>query len=343
MVSSQVLVTALKAAAEPTRLRILALLAGGELNVKDLTRILGQSQPRLSRHLKLLAEAGLVERAREGSWVYFRLPHGTDTLAQALIKDLDPADVVIARDRLRLENVKREREAAAQEYFHSQAGDWDRIRALHVAEADVEAAMRAALGRAPIDLLVDIGTGTGRILEVLADQYAQGLGYDLSPAMLAYARTKLERAGISHAHVRQGDIYDLPLADGSAGAVVMHQILHFLSDPARAIGEAARLLAPGGRMVIVDFAPHDNEFLRETQRHERLGFETPTVSLWLAESGLTVTETQALAPQRAVGDGSKLTVSIWVAQREAASTAGSEASGSPVRSPRAKTSLERTA
>jgi ubiquinone/menaquinone biosynthesis C-methylase UbiE len=343
MVSSQVLVTALKAAAEPTRLRILALLAGGELNVKDLTRILGQSQPRLSRHLKLLAEAGLVERAREGSWVYFRLPHGTDTLAQALIKDLDPADVVIARDRLRLENVKREREAAAQEYFHSQAGDWDRIRALHVAEADVEAAMRAALGRAPIDLLVDIGTGTGRILEVLADQYAQGLGYDLSPAMLAYARTKLERAGISHAHVRQGDIYDLPLADGSAGAVVMHQILHFLSDPARAISEAARLLAPGGRMVIVDFAPHDNEFLRETQRHERLGFETPTVSLWLAESGLTVTETQALAPQRAVGDGSKLTVSIWVAQREAASTAGSEASGSPVRSPRAKTSLERTA
>ena len=312
--SSPVLVTALKAAAEPTRLRILALLAAGELNVKDLTRILGQSQPRLSRHLKLLADAGLVERAREGSWVYFRLPLPADNLAHALLRDLDPDDSVLARDRLRLEAVKRERETAAQEYFETQAGNWDRIRALHVAEVDVETAMREALGDKPIDLLVDVGTGTGRILELFADRYQRGLGFDLSTAMLAYARPRLDRSGVAHAQVRQGDIYDLPLADASAGAVIMHQILHYLSDPARAVAEAARLLAPGGKLLIVDFAPHAQEFLRETHRHERLGFETATVAQWLSEAGLSVDDTKALAPDAADADN-RLTVSLWLASR----------------------------
>ncbi len=333
MVSSRVLVTALKAAAEPTRLRILALLGSGELNVTDLTRILGQSQPRLSRHLKLLTDAGLVERAREGSWVYFRLPLPADNLAHALLRDLDSSDPVLARDRLRLDTVKREREQAAQEYFATQAGDWDRIRSLHIAESDVEAAMRRALGSDPIDLLVDVGTGTGRILELFADRYKRGLGFDLSTAMLAYARPKLDSAGIAHAQVRQGDIYDLPLADGAAGAVVMHQILHFLSDPSRAIAEAARLLAPGGKLLIVDFAPHEHEFLRETQRHERLGFEAAVVNQWLKAAGLIVEQTDALAPG---GDGNsgQLTVSLWLARRPAS-----------VATQRAKTNtaLERTA
>ena len=335
MVSSRFLVTALKAAAEPTRLRILALLATGELNVKDLTRILGQSQPRLSRHLKLLTEAGLVERAREGSWVYFRLPHQNDHLAHALLRDLDRDDPVLARDRLRVDTVKREREAAAQDYFEKQAGNWDRIRTLHVAEADVETAMREAIGSAQIDLLVDVGTGTGRILELFADRYQRGLGFDLSTAMLAYARPKLDRAGISHAQVRQGDIYDLPLADGSAGAVVMHQILHFLSDPARAIAEAARLVAPGGKLLIVDFAPHENEFLRETQQHERLGFETATVSQWLTDAGLTVTDTRALAPQDKAG-AAQLTVSLWLASQ-------APAKAQPRSGSNATSTLERTA
>lgn len=336
MVSSRVLVTALKAAAEPTRLRILALLSSGELNVKDLTRILGQSQPRLSRHLKLLADAGLVERAREGSWVYFRLPLPTDNLAHALLRDLDRNDAIVARDRLRLETVKREREQAALEYFEKQAGDWDRIRTLHIAEGEVEAAMRTALGTAPIGLLVDVGTGTGRMLELFADRYRQGLGFDLSTAMLAYARPKLDRAGITHAQVRQGDIYDLPLADGSADAVVMHQILHFLSDPARAIIEAARLLAPGGKLLIVDFAPHEQEFLRETQRHERLGFETATVSQWLTDTGLSVTETRALMSETKI-DAAPLTVSLWLAARQNATAT------QKIKTPATPTALERTA
>ncbi len=326
------LVTALKAAAEPTRLRILALLGAGELNVKDLTRILGQSQPRLSRHLKLLADAGLVERAREGSWVYFRLPLAADNLAHSLLADLDREDPVLARDCLRLDAVKREREAAAQEYFETQAGNWDRIRALHVAEAEVEAVMRSALGAAPIDLLVDVGTGTGRILELFADKFTRGLGFDLSTAMLAYARPKLDRAGVAHAQVRHGDIYDLPLADETADVVVMHQILHYLSDPARAIGEAARLLVPGGKLLIVDFAPHAQEFLRETHRHERLGFETATVSQWLADAGLSVDTVSALAPD-AIDGVDRLTVSLWLARRPPLPDA-------PLKS---RASLERTA
>jgi ubiquinone/menaquinone biosynthesis C-methylase UbiE/DNA-binding transcriptional ArsR family regulator len=319
------LITALKAAAEPTRLRILLLLASGELNVKDLTRILGQSQPRISRHLKLLAEGGLVQRSREGSWVYFRLPDsasGSD-LAAHLVSLVSPSDPTLVRDRQRADAVKREREQSAQVFFDDHAAEWDKIRALHVAESDVEAAMVKAMtdnGRsAPLDLLVDIGTGTGRILELFAKHYTRGIGLDLNPAMLAYARAKLERAGIAHAHVRQADIYDLPLADGVAGAVVIHQILHFLSDPARAIAEAARIVAPGGKILIVDFAPHDLEFLRETQAHERLGFARATVSDWLVECGLSVIECRDLKPS-SPGDTNLLTVSLWVAERPATGT-----------------------
>ena len=213
-------IAALKAMAEPTRLRLLVLLASGELSVKDLTGILGQSQPRISRHLKLLAEAGLVERAPEGSWVYFRLAEGGagGALARLVLEGVDPADAVLVRDRRRAEALREERERAAQAYFQAHAGEWDSIRALHVAEAEVEAAVAAALGPGPFGLLVDLGTGTGRMLELLRDRYRRGLGIDLSPAMLAYARAKLERAELRHAQVRQGDIYHLPLADQAADA-----------------------------------------------------------------------------------------------------------------------------
>jgi len=306
----------LKAVAEPTRLRVLVLLAQGELNVKDLTRVLGQSQPRISRHLKLLAEAGLVERAPEGSWVYFRLTEegrGGD-VARQILQGVDQTDSVLVRDRRRAEALQAERQEAAQAYFQSNAADWDKIRALHVAEADVEAAVSSALGPGPFDLLVDIGTGTGRMLELFAPRFRRGIGLDLSPAMLAYARAKLERAGLTHAQVRQGDIYDLPLADQTADAVVMHQVLHFLSDPQRAIREAARVLAPGGRLLIVDFAPHELEFLREQYAHERLGFAGPVVGQWLSDFGLQLLETRDLAPADG-GKKDKLTVSLWLAGR----------------------------
>jgi ubiquinone/menaquinone biosynthesis C-methylase UbiE/DNA-binding transcriptional ArsR family regulator len=318
----QAAVGVLKAVAEPTRLRLLALLARGELNVKDLTRILNQSQPRISRHLKLLAEAGLVERSPEGSWVYFRLAETGPSreVAGLILKFIDLTDPVIVRDRNRAQSVQEERQAAAQSYFRAHAAEWDRIRALHVAEAEVEAAVSEVLGPDPFDLLVDLGTGTGRMLELFAARYRRGLGLDLNPAMLAYARAKLEGAGLVHAQVRQGNLYDLPLADRSADAVVMHQVLHFLSDPQRAVREAVRVLAPDGRLLIVDFAPHELEFLRDDFAHERLGFASPMIAQWCAESGAEVVETRELAPGPASQNG-RLTVSLWVARRQPAAKA----------------------
>jgi ubiquinone/menaquinone biosynthesis C-methylase UbiE/DNA-binding transcriptional ArsR family regulator len=310
--STASLVSALKAAAEPTRLRILALLRSGPLTVKDLTRILGQSQPRLSRHLKLLAEAGLVERAPEGSWVFFHLSQDGRhrSVATHLLASLDAADPVLVRDQQRVEAVKRDREAAAQAYFDKHAAEWDRIRALHVAETEVEAAIRAAIGPRTSEFLVDLGTGTGRILELCADRYTRGVGFDLSPAMLSYARNKLARSGVQHAQVRQSDIFNVPLADNVAGVVVMHQILHFLADPQRAVAEAARILAPGGKLLIVDFAPHNLEFVRDTYAHERLGFADTHIKQWLAECGLRTVTTKHLRPK--ANDGpDKLTVSLW--------------------------------
>jgi ubiquinone/menaquinone biosynthesis C-methylase UbiE len=306
----------LRAAGEATRLRILALLAVGELNVKDLTQILGQSQPRISRHLKLMAEAGLIGRFREGSWVFFRLADAGNEpeLASAIVASLDPADAVIARDRARAAAVQKAREEAAQSYFKAHAGEWDRIRALHVAEREVEAAMAEALGPGPFPLLVDLGTGTGRMLELFGPRAGRALGFDLNHDMLAYARMKLERAGLVHAQARHGDLYNLPLPDRSADAVILHQVLHFLDDPVGAIAEAARLLKPGGRLLVVDFAPHELEFLREQSAHRRLGFAADQLKRWLQETGLIVERQRDLAPPTGAAPET-LTVSLWLAAR----------------------------
>jgi len=313
----------LRAAAEPTRLRILALLTQGELSVKDLTRILNQSQPRISRHLKLLVEAGLVDRLRDGSWAYFQLvAHGDrGSLAHAVLGAIDPLDAILERDRVRAEMVKREREVAAQEYFQANAPEWDRIRSLHIAEADVEAEVGRALGPGPFKLLVDLGTGTGRMLELLSGRYESAIGFDINHTMLAYARSKLEQAHIGEASVRHGDLYEVSLPDRAADAVVMHQVLHFLTEPTVAIQEAARILAPGGRLIIVDFAPHAMEFLRETFAHERLGFSRPQMKQWLTEAGLDLAEERDLVPKTRSTEG-KLTVSVWTAVQPARAATG---------------------
>ena len=298
--------------AKPTRLRLLLLIAEAELTVSDLTAILRQSQPRLSRHLRLLAEAGLVERYREGSWAFFRLGErgSVADIARALIARLDPDDPIIARDRERLAAVRAARAAAAQNYFRRHAAEWDRIRRLHVADAAVEEAIRAALGDAPIRSLLDLGTGTGRMLELFAGDIERGLGLDLSLDMLALARARLDRAGLKHCSVRHGDIYDLALPRDSFDVVIIHQVLHFLDDSARAMREAARVLRPGGRLLVVDFAPHDLEFLREEHAHRRLGFAAETVQQWLQAAGLDVVRQQTLPP----GPEGKIAVSLWLAR-----------------------------
>jgi len=304
----------LRAAAEETRLRILALLTEGELSVTDLTDILGQSQPRISRHLKLLVEAGLVERHREGAWAFFRLTDRGEAahILRPMLDSLNRSDPLLLDDRTRLEAVRAQRSHAAQAFFSRLAPDWDRIRSLHAPEATVEAAVLEILGDKPIRNLVDLGTGTGRMLQLLAPRASRTVGLDASHAMLSVARANLEKAGLRGIELRQGDIYAPPFPRDTFDLVVIHQVLHYLDDPARAIREASRLVAPGGRILVVDFAPHSLEFLRETQAHRRLGFAPEQVADWLDEAGLDCTLNRQIAPVR-TGD-EQLIVSLWLGQ-----------------------------
>jgi ubiquinone/menaquinone biosynthesis C-methylase UbiE len=306
--------TALKAAGEETRLRMLALLAEADLTVSDLTEILRQSQPRISRHLRLLGEANLVQRYREGAWAFFRLAEqgAAAETTRTLIGRLDPTDPIVARDRERLAEVRATRARAAQAYFAKHAAEWDRIRRLHVADTAVEAAVAALLAQAPFRSLLDLGTGTGRMLELLGPKIERGLGIDLSHEMLTLARARLDRAELRHCSLRQGDIYDLHLPRDSFDVVIVHQVLHFLEDGARAIREAARVLRPQGRLLVIDFAPHDLEFLREEHAHRRLGFTEEMVAQWMEQANLEFVSHRILVPE--AGSEGKIAVSLWLAR-----------------------------
>ncbi len=318
------LVACLKAAGEPSRLRILALLAASDLTVKDLTAILGQSQPRISRHLKLLVEAGVVRRYPEGAWAYYRLAEdeAAGGLGATLVGRLDPADAVLARDRQRLEAVKRAHAETAAAYFAANAASWDGLRSLHVPEEAVEAAIRRAIGPKPFGAFLDLGTGTGRMLELFAGLYDRGVGVDASQPMLAVARANLDRIGAGNVQVRHGDVYALSVPHGSFDVVTIHQVLHFLEDPARAVSEAARAVRPGGRLLVVDFAPHDLEFLRAEHAHRRLGFSHDQVAGWLKAAGLEVVRIEDLAPP--AGSAGQLTVTLWLARDPRILVAGEE-------------------
>jgi ArsR family transcriptional regulator len=284
------LVQQLRAAGEPTRARILALLARAELSVGELVQILDQSQPRLSRHLKFLTSAGLVERLPEGAWVFYRLPVSGQAreLVDTLNASIDPEDGVLKRDAARLEEIKTVRTEAAQSYFSRVAEEWDELRALHYSEPEIEQAVLAAAGPGPFDLAIDFGTGTGRMLSLIAPRAKRAEGIDLSHQMLTVARANLEKARAANASVRHGDAKAAPFADASANLVVIHQVLHFLDDPGRAIAEAARVLKPGGRLVVVDFAPHALEYLRDRHAHRHLGVAEADLERWAAKAGLEV-------------------------------------------------------
>ena len=314
------LLTGLRAAGEPTRLRLLAILARSELTVTELTQILRQSQPRVSRHLKLMCEAGLLDRFREGSWVFYRRAQsGAGARLATLLTGLIPAgDQSVARDLERLEAVRAARAERASEFFRANADQWNRIRSLHVSENEVEQAMQDLASAREIGTLVDLGTGTGRMLELIGPRARSGIGIDLSPEMLAFARAHLEQAHVEHCSVRQGDLYDLPLQDETADIVTLHQVLHYLDDPAAAVVEAARVLKAGGRLLIADFAPHELDFLREEQAHRRLGFSEEEVTNWLAEAGLELKDVRRLPPEG--GEDAKLTVVIYAADKPAGAT-----------------------
>ncbi len=312
----------LKAAGDGTRLRILCLLEEAELTVSELTEILRQSQPRISRHLRLLVEAQLVERFREGTWAFFRRTRQGPAAAVAggLIDALDPTDPAMARDRERLAIVRSIRVRSAQDYFRRHAADWDRIRRLHAADDAIEMQIRALLMDRPFRSLLDLGTGTGQILEMFSPQIERGLGVDLNREMLAFARSRLDHAGIRNCSVRQGDIFDLAIPRDSFDVVVIHQVLHFLDDGSRAIHEAARVLRPQGRLLVVDFAPHELEFLRQEYAHRRLGFSPDTVTQWMEQAGLQGVVHRSVAPEP--GSGRKIAVSLWLAHDPRLALAG---------------------
>jgi ubiquinone/menaquinone biosynthesis C-methylase UbiE/DNA-binding MarR family transcriptional regulator len=309
------LLAGLKAVAETTRLRILFALAHGELNVTELTYILGQSQPRVSRHLKLMADAGLISRHKEGNWVLFRLREQgrSGALARSLVDMLPGHDQLLAADLSRLEEIRRQRNESAATYFSENANDWAKLRSLHVLEAEVEAAMLALLGGVRFKNMVDLGTGTGRVLELLAPQADNLFGLDMSRDMLAIARANLEKLKLRQAQVRQADIYALPFADGFADLVTIHQVLHFLDEPQRALVEAKRILSSEGNLLIVDFAPHDLEELRVDHAHRRLGISSEHMAGWLARAGLELVRHEVLPPPW-LKSRKGLTVSMWLAR-----------------------------
>ncbi len=300
-----------RALADSTRLRILSLLRSMELSVGELAQVLGQSQPRVSRHVKILCDAGLAERRKEGSWVFVALGderHVRPVLGALDAWSADDADHWAVADSARLAAVRADRAAAAEEWFEMHAGEWDAIRSLHVAEEQVEAAMATALGDAPIDRLIDIGTGTGRMLELFAPRATSALGIDRSSEMLRLARTKLSGQGLANAELRQADLYALPMADDEADAAILHHVLHFAQQPGAAIREAARVLGNGGRLLIADFAPHDREELRQREGHVRLGFSDEQILGWFEVADLARVKTETL-------EGGELTVKLWLARK----------------------------
>ena len=311
--------TLFRALADPTRLRIMRLLSAMELAVGELAQVLGQSQPRVSRHVGILCDARLAERRREGSWVFLRRTiseSGAPGLGRALAATLTAAEeeddsfaAQCAEDRRQLARIREARERGAVEYFARHADEWDELRALLAPAEEVEAALLTALAGDALGAALDIGTGTGRIAELLGEDAAHVVALDNSPEMLRVARARLQDLSGERVELVQGDFNALPFPAASFDTVVLHQVLHFAQDPALALREAARVTRPGGRIAIADFAAHAREELRDRHAHARLGFSDEAMAALLAEAGY------APEPPRAV-EGAELVVKVWTGRRE---------------------------
>jgi len=306
------LLLALRAAAETTRLRILALLAKGELTVGELVSILDQSQPRVSRHLKLMCDAGLLARFQEGTQVFYRLvDKGVGaSLNSALVPLVPEQDLSFLHDLRALAGIRQGRFEKAQGYFKENAGSWDEIRSLHISEEQVEAALLEMQGSKKFDRMLDVGTGTGRMLDLFSPFAKQALGIDISRDMLAVARGNLAKKELENCQVRLGDMYNLGVDLKSQDLVLFHQVLHFADDPAKAVLQASNALSDGGDLLIVDFAPHEEEFMRTAHAHRRLGFAEEEMVNIGTQSGLDCCAVRHL-------DGGKLRVTIWQFEKAA--------------------------
>ena len=309
-----------RALADPTRLRIMRLLGSMELAVGEVAQVLGQSQPRVSRHIGILCDAGLAERRREGSWVFLRAGANSGEappLSRAVAELLVEAEAVDAQfaeecrqDRRKLAEIREHRESEALAYFSDHAEDWDELRRMHSSDEAVEAALARALEARPLGRLLDIGTGTGRMAELFAERAERIVALDKSLAMLRVARAKLQHLPAERVELVQGDFGSLPFAAASFDTVLFHQVLHFAQAPATVLAEAARVTRPDGRVAIVDFAAHQREELRDRHAHARLGFDDSALAGMLDAAGFEPTAPIALE------DG-ELVVKIWIAQRRA--------------------------
>ena len=313
--STRLFINALKAAGQPTRLRILALLRHVDLAVGELAQILNQSQPRLSNHLKVLTTAGLIERLPEGSWVFYRIQNKgwAGQLIQDMFSQLDFDTPPFVSDDEALQRIRQARATLAEAYFSKIAKDWDHLRTLHYPNAAIEREILGCVKTYHFARIVDLGTGTGRMLVLLAPQAEEAEGLDISHNMLTVARTNLNRAGLTNARVRHGDVTSTPFDHNSADFVIIHQVLHYLDQPERVFTEAARILKPGGQLLVVDFAPHELEFLRETQGHRRLGIPEDDMIQWTDAAGLVLRTPKRFDPPASLKQG--LSVLIWTATK----------------------------
>lgn len=296
-------------------MRIVVALESCELTVNEICTVLGQTQPRVSRHLRLLTEAGLLHRHAEGTKAYFglrRYPEGR-SVYDAIAPLIDRTTPVLERDQARLQTVREARADQAADYFSAVAEKWDELREMHVSTAEVEAAMLEALPEPIVGNLLDIGTGTGRVLELFADRAKQGVGIDASRQMLAVARARVDEDHLSHLTVRHSDLFDLDVEPNSQDVVVIHHVLHFLAEPGKAIEVAANVLSPGGTLLIVDFAEHGLERLRADHAHSHLGFTEGEVQRWCNAYGLKASTAQHFLPPSQGEDG--LTVTLWTATK----------------------------
>lgn len=304
-----------RALGDPTRLRVMHLLRAMELAVGEIAQVVGQSQPRVSRHVRILVEAGLVDKRKEGNWVFLRIGKAAGAAAVVDLLDRLPeseSDALWRRaDLARLAAVRNDRARAADEYFAVHAEEWDAIRSLHVPEADVEAAMQALLAGEPIGRLLDIGTGTGRMVQLFGEAADQVTAIDRSPDMLRLARAKLPHADAGKYAFVMGDFMTLPLEPRSVDTVLIHQVLHYAQEPEGVIAEAARAMDADARLLVADFAPHEREELRGRDQHMRLGFSDDQIASWFEAAGLAVEDVQTLA-------GGELTVKLWLGRRRTA-------------------------